>query len=536
MYRIVIVDDDSIILKGLTRNIPWEQHGFELVGSARDGEEALSIIPDKRPHLIVTDIRMPFLDGFGLTEAVKEKYPEIKIIMLTSFDEFELAKKALQLKVFDYMLKPVDNQTLLETAKRAIMELEYENEMKRKVIEGMPLLRQRFFEQLIKGNLSEDEICSGSEFLKMHLPEAKYVVLLLKADDYSYPDYQNRFGQEMLKYCILNAAEEIVRNEYDGIVFDSQDDEVVIVYYEDGESDLIEQKMIHIAENIRQKIEEFLKTTVTVGIGFIYDNRRDISLSYRDAKSAIEFRHMIGTNRVLTIGDTGLPPSSSTQIKLNGLEKELVMNVKLGLEKEASSILDEIEHILLKIKFVSLSQLRLLGVEITLLLFKEFEEWTSRQEKHKETEEVVDFYTFYSRLERYQTNQEVFAAIRQLTKQLSDIANHQRERQMKSNIHIAIDYMDKNYMEEGLSLLDVAGFVHISPTYLSILFKKEKNITFSDYLLQLRMKAAVELLRMSDLKTYEVAEKVGYSNPQYFSQCFKKYTGFSPTDYKNNAT
>ncbi|WP_282936530.1 response regulator [Paenibacillus sp. RC67] len=531
MMKVVIVDDDSIIRKGLSRTVPWEQNGFTLVGSARDGEEALSLIAEVRPNLLLTDIRMPFMDGFQLTEVVKEKFPEMKIIMLTSFDEFELAHRALKLKVFDYLLKPVDTQHLLDTAKRAMAELEYENEMKRKVVEGMPLLRQRFLEKLIKENLSADDIRSHSDFLNFRLPRARYVVILLTADDYSYPDYQNRLGKEMLKYCILNVAEEMLR-DYEGVVFDSEDGEIVIIYCGEGEQDLIEQNTLQIAETIRGNVEKYLKTTVTVGIGFIYDHPGDISRSYRDAKAAIEFRHMIGKNRVLTVGDTGLPPTCSTEIILNGLESELVMKVKLGLHKEAHAILDGIEQKVLEIKFVSLVQVRLIGIEISLLMFKELEEIVKRNERFKDSME--SFYTYYNELERFQTVQDIFDSIRQLTNRFIDITNLQREIQTKSIVHKAIEYIENNYGTEGLSLQEVARFVHISPTYLSILFKKEKNITFSDFLLQVRMKAATELLRMSGLKSYEVAEKVGYSNPQYFSQCFKKYTGFSPTDYKNN--
>ncbi|QNK58880.1 hypothetical protein [Paenibacillus sp. PAMC21692] len=248
----------------------------------------------------------------------------------------------------------------------------------------------------------------------------------------------------------------------------SHDDEIVIIYFETEEKDLIQQKMIQIAENMRQKIEKYLKTTVSIGIGFIYDSCRDISLSYRDAKSTFEFRHMIGKNRVLISGDTGLPPSSFAKTKLHGLEKEFAMNVKLGLENKAFSILDEIQQMLLEMKYVTLSQLRLIGVEITLPLFKEFEEWISDSEMLvAESGEVTDFYLFNQNVERYQTNDELFSALRRLTKHFVDIANHQRERQMKSNIHTAMDYMEKNFMVEGLSLLDVAGYVHISPTYLS---------------------------------------------------------------------
>lgn len=533
MNKVVIIDDDFIIRRGLTRTIPWEQNGFTLVGSAGDGEEGLKLIAEVHPDVVVTDIRMPFMDGFQLTEAVKQQYPEIKIIMLTSFDEFELAHRALKLKVFDYLLKPVDGQQLLDAAKRAQVELQYELEMKQKAIEGMPLLRQRFLEKIIKKSLPESEIRSHCEYLNLKLPPtANYSVILITADDYSYPEYQNRFGKEMLKYCILNVAEETMLANYEGLVFDSEDNEIVVLYYTDDTQEQMEEIAIQIAETIRVNVLTYLKTTVTVGIGFIYANPQHICRSYRDAKAALEFRHIIGTNRVLTFGDTGLAPTNPEEIILGGLEKELVLKVKLGLEKEAHDMLEQIEKRVIEYKFVSLAQVRLLAIQISLLLFKEMEELIERQESLKENRDTLNAY--YHELERYPTIQDIFDSIRQLIVRFLSLANRQREIQTKSIVMKAMDFMEQHFATEGLSLQDIARVVHVSPTYLSILFKKEKNITFSDYLLKVRMTSAIELLRMSDLKSYEIADQVGYSNPQYFSQCFRKYTGYSPSDYRSS--
>jgi two-component system response regulator YesN len=523
MHKVVIIDDEVIIIRGLSKNIDWHGNGFELVGSAANGEEGLKLVAEQRPHLIITDIRMPFVDGFELTEQVVQAYPDTKIVMLTSYDDFEFAKRALQLKVFDYLLKPVDGEKLLETAKRAMKELEYECEMKQKVVEGMPLLKQRFLEKLIDGKLALPEIASGSDFLTLPLTASRYVVILLKADDYSYPEYQNRFGKEVLKYCVLNVSEETLGSLGRGLVFNSFEDEVVLIVFAEGDQETAEQHAYEIAETIRTNIEKFLKTTITAGIGSAYAQTAEIHFSYQDARSALEFRHILGMNRVLTVADTGLTPQRES-VESHSLEKELAVKVKLGLEREALIVLSTIEQSIIASQSISLSRMRLIGVEITVLLYKELEE---------QAKQLDDFYLIYTRQQQMQTVYEIFSCIRQLVIQLTAIVNDQRESQMKKVIHRAVEYIELHYDQEGLSLQDVSSVVHISPTYLSIIFKKEKNINFSDFLYQLRMKKAMELLRMADLKSYEVAERVGYRNPQYFSVCFKKYTGVSPSEFKN---
>ncbi|NHN29120.1 response regulator [Paenibacillus agricola] len=522
MYKVAIIDDEVIIIRGLSKNIDWHGNGFELVGSASDGEEGLKLIAEQRPQLIITDIRMPFVDGFELTEQVVKAYPETKIVMLTSYDDFEFAKRALQLKVFDYLLKPVDSDKLLETAKRAMKELEYESVMRQKVVEGMPLLKQRFLEKLVDGKLSLLEISSGSDFLGINLAASHYAVILLKADDYSYPEYQNRFGKEVLKYCVLNVAEETLASLGNGLVFNSFEDEVVLILCAESGQMEAEQQAYEIAEKIRGNVEKYLKTTVTAGIGFAYGPASEIAFSYQGARSALEFRHILGTNRVLTVADTGDAPHKEA-VELNDLEKELALKVKLGLEREALVILSSMEQSIIESQSVSLSRMRLIGVEVTVWLYKELE---------GQAKQLDDFYAVYTKQQQMQTVYEIFASIRQLVIQLIAIVNDQRDHQVKRFIHRAVAYMELHYDQEGLSLQDVSNIVHISPTYLSIIFKKEKNINFSDFLYQLRMNKAMELLRMSDLKSYEVAEKVGYRNPQYFSVCFKKFTGISPSEFK----
>ncbi|WP_171655612.1 response regulator [Paenibacillus foliorum] len=523
MYKVIIIDDDCIIRRGLIQLIPWNEHGFELAGSSDNGKDGLELIRKVQPHLIITDIRMPFMNGLELTEIVKEEYPHIKIIMLTSYDDFDFAKQALKLKVFDYLLKPFDNETIIKAAASAMHELAYEYRISQKVTEALPILRQKFLEKLINGKLSEYEIVSGAEFLELALPDTSYVTMVLKADDYSYSEYPSRFGKEMLKYCVLNVAEETLGSKGQGILFDSVEDEVVMICFIKENEEQAKEKAFLIAEDIRRNIENFLKTTITAAIGGVYQTYEGISYSYKDAQAALEIRHILGTNRVIRRFEY-IEPTGSMDI--SNLKNEFILNVKLSFLDKALLNLTAIERSILEAKNVSLLEVQRISMEITLLLYKEMEIYTKGDES-------LDL--AFRKIQQFQTVHNIFLFIADLITTFIPIIHSKSDSQTKRIINQAVVYMKSYFYYENLSLQDVAKTVHISPTYLSIIFKKEMNINFSDYLQTIRMNEAKELFRNSNLKTYEVAERVGFSNPQYFSVWFKKNTGMSPKDFKSQS-
>ncbi|HYH02557.1 MAG TPA: helix-turn-helix domain-containing protein, partial [Bacillota bacterium] len=248
--------------------------------------------------------------------------------------------------------------------------------------------------------------------------------------------------------------------------------------------------------------------------------------SFREARAATEFRHIFGKNQVLTIADTGMPLGGEL-LDSTEYQEALRLKIKLGLDDEALGILNEIEKRLSQGQFIALSAVQLIGMQLAIGALQEAQ--------FGESDPVGQNRFFFERcrpIQEGETVQEIFGALRALVTEITSQINWKRESLQESVIGKAMQYIENNYCREGLSLTDVAQVVHVSPVYLSIMFKKEKNINFSDYLTELRMKRAMELLRNSDLKTYEVAERIGYSNPQYFSVCFKKYCGASPSDFK----
>ncbi|MBE1440657.1 response regulator [Paenibacillus sp. OAS669] len=535
MWKLVIIDDDQIILRGLTGSIPWQRHGIEVAATAMDGEEGLEAVEKHRPHIVITDIRMPFMDGLEFTETVKANYPDTKIILMTSYDEFEFAQKALKLKVYDFVLKPVENDKLLEIALRAAEEWEQEQSLAKKVMEGIPFLKQRFYENLLRGKYKQEEIENELRFLELKLEGRVYTVILLIADDYFETGSKNRFGQELLKYCIQNVAMEVLASEahnaggVNSLVFEYMEDEIAIVYCSDEEEQTAERRALQTAELIRQHVETYLKTTITVGIGSMTTELSCIAGAYREAKAATEFRHLTGTNQVWTYRDTQIKSEESTVPAMaEGWEANLALKSKLGLEQEAMQILEAIEQDIVGKQPMTLERLRLLCIEIVFVIANAFQDWSEPPYAKEAVEEM------FQELHQLRTAKEMFERIREFLAGITATVNDRRSRQQQQMVDQAIAFIQRHYMQEGLSLQDVADHVHLSTNYLSMIFKKEAGINFSDFLTETRMKNAIRLLRSEELKTYEVAQQVGYSNPQYFSVIFKKFTGKTPSEFKQS--
>ncbi|WP_134699234.1 response regulator [Ammoniphilus sp. YIM 78166] len=525
MYKLVIVDDDRIIRRGLS-SISWEDYGYQLVGEAPDGERGLEVIAEERPHIVISDIKMPFMDGLEMSRIIKEKYPEIKVILLTGYDDFKFAQEAIKLRAYDYLLKPVDREVLIEKVKLASMEWENERKAEKQIKEGMPFLRQRFLKRLFYQQGRQGDLQKEMEFLGINLTGRHMAACLIKLDEYKQAEIMEK---EMLKYCVFNIVEEILHKENHGLVYDSESDELIVLYTNDEEVDEARQGFYRFAEHIRENVSLYLKTTVTIALGRMYGDISEVALSYEEARSAIEFRHLIGKDQVFSIEDTGLAPNPTAN-KSKGLENELVLKVKLGLAQEVKDLLLNM-HEQWREEKKSLHHVRLMALQLVVLLFREAEEWAKDWvEDHRE-----DLGTHYHEIHELQTAQEIVAKLEETTSSLLSFVKQQRESQKNATVDKAMRYIEENFHQEGLSLQDVAKEVHISPTYLSILFKQDKNINFSEFVLETRMKKAMELLRQQNLKAYEVAEMVGYNNPQYFSVSFKKYTGYSPLDFKKQA-
>lgn len=522
MLKIMIVDDEVIIRMGLSKNIPWKSHGFLISALAEDGEQALACMEIDCPDIVITDIRMPFMDGLVLASHIRDKFPQVKVIMLTGYEDFSYAQRAVQLQTYDYILKPVNYDLLLETVKKASSVVMRNRKLERTITESTPLLRRQFFQQLLANRYDQNQIQTKLELLNLTLPEERYSVLVIKIDEYDSEFRLKKIKEkELFKFCVMNIAQEISGPH--AIVFDDGGDQIVLIT---EHSDILNEAD-RVAEDIRSNVKNYLQNTVSIGVGNIQYNWEHVYKSYQEALSALKFRHIYGTDSVLAFESTG-SPADRLSIVTDDQEQKLAFLVRLGGEAEAMSIIEQMESEIINQKCTDLPFIRIMVMRTLFRIYVELEE----QHIAAEISSKKEYLKLFSSIESLQT---VKAILEELKLAVSALIETFRAAKTGSHtllVQKAAELIEQHYSEEDLNLQYVAKQLHINPVYLSTIFKRVKGTNFSVYLQEIRMKQAMRLIASTDLKTYEVAEKVGYSNPNYFSASFKKLTGSSPSEFK----
>jgi two-component system response regulator YesN len=527
LHSIVILEDDYIVRKALAENIDWGKHGFVVKGIAEDGEKGLELINKYRPDIIVSDIKMPFADGLEIARYVRDKYPESRVVLLTGYDEFEFIQEALRLRVYDYVMKPVEDEYLISVLKKAAEDINNQLRLKKQLAESMPVLRQQFLSGLLIGRMKREDIQNELKFHDIQFEEGWFCVYTIKVDGYQeYPQSKNLSEFNILKLNIKNTISAIFKKPCKGLIFDAGIRLVVILRFSECNEEQFFERSMETGEMMLQEVSCKLKTTITIGVGKVYFGYDNIPVSYEESLAALEYRHIFGKGQILHIDDTGFPTVGGF-MEFKGRDRDIAMKVKLGLASEAISIMDGIEKELISKDYVSLEYLKLVAIEITFHVFKELE-----NSAYSDAVRDINFFTIYTEINKAETINEIFIIVKDMINKFASFVNNQREKLQKSITEEAVKYVEENYSKENLSLREVSGHVHINPTYFSMIFKKEKGINFSKFLFEYRMKKAMEIIRNTDKKVYEVAEEVGFSNSQYFSVCFKKYTGMSPLEYR----
>lgn len=407
MLKILLVDDEPTVRKGMLTCIDWGKHGFTIVGEATNGAAALEKAIELRPHIILSDICMPVMDGIELVQHLKEQLPECKIIIMSGYDEFAYAKSLMSMKVTDYLLKPVAEEELIEVLNKLAAEIADE-EMKKEsqatastlLYESFPQIKAKFMANILDGTFqSGGDLSRWADIIKvqLHPVNCRYAVIVMALDNFGAST--GRLGaeeQELSNFAVVNIAEEIINENASGFLsYHGFEHFTGLICVNNGSPCDVEL----IGQKIAVSLKEYWEQKAFIGIGAPAADICDITRSYH-----------------------------------NALE---------------------------------------------------------------------------------QLNEKMFKGKRTI-------------------IQIALRYIEDNY-DKDLSLAAVAKTAYVTPNYLSRVFKEEMNTNFVDWLNQLRIEKAKDLLTFTGLKAYEIAEKVGYKDYKYFSAMFKKLTGYSPKDYPSSS-
>jgi two-component system response regulator YesN len=533
MYKVIIVDDEAVVRIGLKNTIQWHEHGFELIGDYANGREAWDAVELDRPELVISDISMPFMDGLELAGLISAQYPYIKMIILTGFDEFEYAQQAIRLKISDFILKPITAQEIRQLLDRIKGEMDEEKQRREdlsrlnsQLEQSLPLLKERFLERLVAVGLGEAAIAERLTYFSLPPMPQPYLVMVVDIDDFGsrvFSSYEH--DAEFLRFAAYDIFQETAAREQ-VLAFRTREERMVAIVYGENDESLLYERVYSLAEEIRYHIEKYLKFTVTVGIGRVCTNAEQLPASYKSALSVLDYRFLLGKNKVLSITD--IEGKSSNALPLsNDWDRKLAAAVKTGAIQEAY-LLIESGVAELKSSMVPAEACLLQMQKVVLSLMNSIQELAIHEIDPAFGEQIK-----LMDILKFKTLDEVELWLKEVVRSVISTVTDNRNYLTNKQIHQAVKYIDTNYANEKMSLQDLCRHVLMSTSYFSLVFKQHTGETFIEYLTGTRVGKAKELLHNSTLKLYEIAEQVGYKDPNYFSIIFKKHTGMTPKDYRD---
>ncbi|PKG21905.1 response regulator [Niallia nealsonii] len=494
MLKAVIFDDEYIVLQGLQRMIDWTKYGIELVGTAANGKEALTVFEKMHPDIVFTDIRMPGMDGLEVIEKILSIAPETICIVFSGFNEFEYVKKALKLGVTDYLEKPITIPTIEDAIQRIIEEISHQQN-----ISSLQLKWENTREELL---------------------EKATLDLLLLGED-AIPKWRESFGSEAdhvvgVTVLALSRKELVLQNHssYKAVqVRNGLEHSLVVFHFQDRVEDLWEQ-LLSCPE----------KFGMALGSGRTYKHLADAKKSYKEALQALrygQFMDEIGWTLFENIGENPQIPANLTE-----QEESIIFHIRTG-DKEGfinqlNSFIKQLEEQRLNPNVIEQEILKIiyLGMEVA----KEVREDILK----------INGIGFVPHIEirLLNTKETMYRWFREQMEKIMDRSLNVRQAIKHEAVEKACKYMKENFFRD-LTLQEVSEYVGMNPTYFSLLFKEEMEITYIKYLTQIRVEQAKKLLREGQRVGY-VSEKVGYHSSKHFSELFKKYVGVKPGQYRDS--
>jgi two-component system response regulator YesN len=529
MYKIIIADDEDEVREGIKLKTDWAACGFELVGDFDNGREVFDSMETLQPDVIITDICMPFMDGLQLADSIAQQHRDVKIVFVTGFEDFEYAKQAIKLNVKDYLLKPINAHEFMNLLITIKQELDEErkkkedlNDLRIQLNQSFPLFRERFLDIMITTRMPKAEIERKFRYFRLSLFGPFYIVLVADIDEFMLDSHGDPDTEsELLRFAAFNIVKEVFEDQNGGIVFRTRENKIVMLY--SGVVEEIQTLGQSLAEKAKYNIEKYFKIKMSIGIGRLVSDMEGLAKSYQEALSALDYRFLVGRNKIVSINDLEYGKSSDS-ISYNEWEKKLLSALKTGNSIIASeTIFEWMED--LKTSRYSIEKCYGLIHKFLISLMHLVE---TIGFDHSEVFKTDPF----TQIMALKTLDDVQLYLIKTCKQIITYLSEKRTDVTKLQMLQAEAYILEHYGEENCSINQVCSHIYMSISYFSAQFKQHTGKTFVEYLTRIRLEKAKELLHITQLKTYDIAARVGYEDPQYFSVIFKKSTGMTPKEYR----
>lgn len=521
MLKVFVVDDEIVIREGIRNGFPWEESRYQLAGEAPDGEIALSMLQDIKPDVLITDIKMPFMDGLTLCRKIMHTMPWIHIVILSGYDDFSYAKEAISLGVKEYLLKPVSASELGQVLERISQSIEEERRqqadyeaMKRQLASSTRIMQEKWLLELILGANAENVLAQAGE-LNIHL-EARWFRVMLIA------------GGEKDDMLLVRAHVQRLSESLNGAVLLCEvGGHIAAVVMGDSEEEL-EDRVFAFAQAVKYEVERSLNMTLRVAIGAPTGVVGGVAASYASAQEVLKGMDVhADQTRIMDTVDRGMQVGA----RLMGLDVvPLFEKLRYASSQEAEEILKAHFDSIGTVARQSVIMANYLYVDILLAAMR-----VIRESGGDPAEIVPEAVQQQSGHLRAFTNQEdMVDSAREILLKAIAFRDSQTMSRYGSIIRSAFAYIDQHYARADITLSDVARHVALSNNHFCTVFSQEVGSTFIEYLTELRMKKARELLKSTDKRSSEVAAAIGYNDPHYFSYLFKKNVGMNPRDYRNS--
>ena len=517
MYRVIIVDDEPVIRKGLRETIEWDSLGLEVAGEAADGIEALKLIKAVRPEILITDIRMPDMDGIQLIQEVKKLDFDVKITILSGYSEYDYLKAAIRLGVDNYLLKPIDNDELISNLKNAVSEIEKEAVVGLQIRQGSELLRSNTLRRLVTGNISLEELKEKADFLNIAV-NAEVFACAACAVPRQVPAAQR---EQLSRSLNRDIAVDLPGGSM--ISFVDGDGNLALLMAHDDVPDG--------REGVRRALEAVMaradgeRIPLTVGVGRPATHLEGIQASYESAKESLEYGAFLKNSGIIWYDR--VPQEAPQDRAFERIDYDRMKGcIRRGDQDGLKKCLEETLDAMASEMTLSLNQAQNALMHIAVRMTECFHETYGSMNTFRDP---IDF--DFAQLFALRRFSEMRAWLIELCGKLFS-ENKMVLGKGTSVVGLAVAYIAEHY-REGVTLKQVALHCHINTSYLGQIFKKETGSAFTDYVNAMRIREAQRLLANPTLKVYEIAEQVGFTDYHYFLKIFKKVTGITPTDLRN---
>lgn len=537
MYKALIIDDEAPVRQAIKILGKWGELNINTLFEAEEGYSALKILREEKPDIVLVDMKMPVMNGVEFLNVAREEFPNVKYIVISGYDDFEYAKQAIKFKVLDYLLKPIIEKELDGVLSRAVSELDLGKEKAQKELHrnieqniSVPLLKEIILSDIIEGIGKTSLMEDYKRILQIDRSDgALYEIVILRIINFNEVCCK-KFDSDAhsLYFAIVNVVEELCKPWSRGFSVRNSKAKyeiIIVLSVQEVEPEELKKLTVSGAKSIIEELEKLFSVYSLAGIGGLCTEFETLSKSYNQAEDILNSINLLDSRNNVFDKKEGLGKSNRISIMD---KKELLINAfENGSMEYTRKILNEYFERIMQSGYFSMDDARKAAVELAWMI----EDIIAQLGIY---DEDIKSYFKHDSIEGHITSfEDLSGYVFNILEKVLEVVRKRLKLSEKANLYKIKEYIDKNFFKE-IKLNMFSDKYYLSKEYLSKLFKEEFGYSIYEYALKVRMQKAKEILEDSNIKVQTISQQLGYSDCNYFSKAFKKYYGFSPSDFRNH--